>query len=90
MKYCLNEEAYANSDESYFLEKVFSENAPFLNSGNGIFPFDFSAIPIADLAGVLPVIVGIVLIGIVVGLGIVTLVSFIKLIINVFMRGTSC
>ena len=47
-----------------------------------IFPFDFSTIPNATVAGVLSVIVALALIGIVIGLGIATLVRFIKLIVN--------
>ena len=54
-----------------------------------IFPFDFSVIPNADLADVSPIIATIALGGIVVGLGIATLVSFIKLIVNVSMRTAS-
>ncbi|MFC2067656.1 DUF4870 domain-containing protein [Chloroflexota bacterium] len=46
-----------------------------------IFPFDFGAIPNLAVAGVLPVIAALVLIGIGVGLGITTLVRFIRLII---------
>ena len=48
-----------------------------------IFPFDFSVIPNSDVANALPIIITIVLIAIAVGLGISTLVMFIKLIINV-------
>ena len=51
-----------------------------------IFPFDFSQIPNNTVAQVSPIITTIVLIGITVGLGIGTLVSFIKLLVNVSMR----
>lgn len=53
-----------------------------------IFPFDFSVIPDDIVSEILPIITLIVLIGISVGLGIATLVSFIKLIANV-ARGTA-
>jgi len=52
-----------------------------------IFPFDFSVVPDSTITEVLPIIVTIVLIGIAIGLGIATLVSFIKLIVNA-ARGT--
>jgi uncharacterized membrane protein len=48
-----------------------------------IFPFNFSIIPNAAVASVLPVIITIILIFIVVGMGIATLVSFIRLIVKV-------
>jgi len=47
-----------------------------------IFPFDFSSIPHTAISDVSPVIATIALIGIAVGLGIATLVSFIKLIVS--------
>ena len=52
-------------------------------------PFDFSLIPSAAWAGALPVIINVVLIVSAVGLGIGTLVSFIKLIVNVVKRAAS-
>ncbi len=51
-----------------------------------VFPFDFSVVPIANLASILPTVTVIVLIAITVGLGIGALVRFIKLIINVSRR----
>jgi len=51
-----------------------------------VFPFDFSVVPIANLASILPTVTIIVLIAITVGLGIGALVRFIKLIINVSRR----
>jgi len=54
-----------------------------------IFPFDFSGIPKATIADVLPMFAIIVLICITVGLGIGTLVSFIKLIVNISKQSTS-
>jgi len=51
-----------------------------------VFPFDFSVVPLANLAGILPTVTVIVLIAITVGLGIGALVRFIKLIINVSRR----
>jgi len=47
-----------------------------------IFPFDFSAIPNVVIADILPVVATIALIGIIVGLGIATLISFIKLVVS--------
>ena len=47
-----------------------------------IYPFDFSAIPSATLADIMPVVVTIILIIIAVGLGIGALVRFIKLLVN--------
>jgi uncharacterized membrane protein len=52
-------------------------------------PFDFSRIPSAAWADALPVIITVVLIVSAVGLGIGTLVSFIKLIVNVAKRAAS-
>ena len=52
-------------------------------------PFDFSLIPSAAWADALPVIITVVLIVSAVGLGIGTLVSFIKLIVNVVKRAAS-
>jgi uncharacterized membrane protein len=52
-------------------------------------PFDFSHIPSAAWADALPVIITVVLIVSAVGLGIGTLVSFIKLIVNVAKRAAS-
>ncbi len=51
-----------------------------------VFPFDFSVVPSANLASILPTVTIIVLIAITVGLGIGALVRFIKLIINVSRR----
>ena len=48
-----------------------------------IFPFDFSVIPDPAIASVLPVVVTIALIVAAVGLGIASLVMFIRLIVNV-------
>jgi len=48
-----------------------------------VFPFDFSVVPNAELAAILPTVAVVVLIVITVGLGIGALVRFIKLIINV-------
>jgi uncharacterized membrane protein len=48
-----------------------------------IFPFDFSVIPNATAADIVPVVATIVLIVIAVGLGVGALVRFIKLIVNV-------
>ena len=48
-----------------------------------IFPFDFSVIPNSDVANFLPIIITIVLIAVAVGLGISTLVMFIKFLIKV-------
>jgi hypothetical protein len=53
-----------------------------------IFPFDFTVIPDSVIADILPIITMIVLIGISIGLGIGSLVSFIKLIVNV-AKGTA-
>lgn len=47
-----------------------------------IYPFDFSRIPSDTLAGILPVVVGGILIAIAVGLGIAALVRLIRLIVN--------
>jgi uncharacterized membrane protein len=54
-----------------------------------IFPFNFSAIPNATMADIAPIIATVVLIGITVGLAIGTLVSFIKLIVNVSTKSPS-
>jgi uncharacterized membrane protein len=54
-----------------------------------IFPFDFTVIPDSVIADILPIITMIVLIGIAIGLGIGTLVTFIKLIVNVARGNTS-
>jgi len=54
-----------------------------------IFPFDFSVIPNATMADISPIIATVVLIGITVGLTIGTLVSFIKLIVNVSTKSPS-
>ncbi len=51
-----------------------------------IFPFAFNAIPNTAIADILPIIITIVLMGITVGLGIATLVSFIRLIVNAATR----
>jgi len=48
-----------------------------------VFPFDFSVIPDAELAAIMPTVAVVVLIVITIGLGIGALVRFIKLIINV-------
>jgi hypothetical protein len=53
-----------------------------------IFPFDFSVIPNPNIAEVLSIVITIALIGITIGLGIATLVRFIKLIVNVLMKKT--
>lgn len=53
-----------------------------------VFPFDFWGIPNATLADGLPIIMTLILVGITVMLGIVTLVRLIKLIVNV-VRGTA-
>lgn len=47
-----------------------------------IFPFDFHSMPNTTVASILPVLATITLIGIVVGLGIATLVSFLRLIVS--------
>jgi len=54
-----------------------------------IFPFDFSLIPNTTVANSLPAIATIVLICIAVGLGIASLVRFIRLIVNVATRTAS-
>ncbi len=54
-----------------------------------IFPFDFTVIPDSIIADILPIITMIVLIGIAIGLGIGTLVTFIKFIVNVSRGNTS-
>ena len=55
-----------------------------------VFPFDFSVVPSAGAAAVLPTVAVVVMILITVGLGIGALVRFIKLMINVSkMRGSS-
>ena len=54
-----------------------------------IFPFDFNDIPNTTMADIAPIITTVALIGIAVGLGIGTLVSFIKLIANVVRRTTN-
>ena len=48
-----------------------------------VFPFDFSVIPQAGVAAVVTTITTIVLIGIIIGLGVGTLVKFIKLIVYI-------
>ena len=53
-----------------------------------IFPFDFSVITNPNIAEVLSIVITIALIGITIGLGIATLVRFIKLIVNVLMKKT--
>lgn len=53
-----------------------------------IFPFDFSVIPDNTISEIIPIITTIILIGIAVGLGIATLVGFIKLLVNA-ARGTA-
>ena len=54
-----------------------------------IFPFDFSVIPNATAADIMPVVVTIVLIIIAVGLGVGALVRFIKLIVSVVKQSPS-
>ena len=54
-----------------------------------IFPFDFRIIPNTIIADISPIIATIALIGIAVGLGIGTLVSFVKLIVNIATRTTN-
>ncbi len=54
-----------------------------------IFPFDFSVIPNATAADIVPVVVTIVLIIIAVGLGVGALVRFIKLIVSVAKQSPS-
>jgi len=51
-----------------------------------VFPFDFSVVPLANLASILPTVTIIVLIAITVGLGIGALARFIRLIVNVARR----
>lgn len=53
-----------------------------------VFPFDFGGIPNASLADGLPIIMTLILVGITVILGIVTLVRLIKLVVDV-SRGTA-
>jgi hypothetical protein len=52
-----------------------------------IFPFDFTVIP-NTISDILPIVITIALIGITVGLGIATLVKFIKLVVSVSMKRT--
>ena len=47
-----------------------------------IFPFNFESIPNNTVANILPILATIILIGIAIGLGIATLASFIRLIVN--------
>lgn len=54
-----------------------------------IFPFDFTAIPNTTAAAISPVVVTIILIGITIGFTIGTIVSFIKLIVNIAKRTAS-
>ena len=54
-----------------------------------IFPFDFGVIPNTTVANVLPTAVKIVLIAIAVGLGIASLVMFVKLIVNIAKQSAS-
>lgn len=51
-----------------------------------VFPFDFSVVPSANLAAILPTVAVVVMVVITIGLGIGALVRFIKLIINVSRR----
>jgi uncharacterized membrane protein len=52
-----------------------------------VFPFDFGVIPNTSLATILPTIAVVVLIVIAVGLGIGALVTFVKVIVNLYKRG---
>jgi len=54
-----------------------------------IFPFDFSGLPIPNTAGIFSILVTLVLISVALGLGIATLVRFIKLVVSVSMRTTA-
>jgi len=54
-----------------------------------VFPFDFSVIPNADIAAIMPTVAIIALILISIGLGVGALVTFIRLMINVSRQKTS-
>jgi hypothetical protein len=53
-----------------------------------IFPFDFTAIPIAEMAYVLDIVIRVTLIAVATVLGLGILIKLIKLIVTVFMRRT--